>query len=69
MKKGDIVFVKILGLDCMFMGHVINPKTNKSYCLVYADNDKQYIVDESDIEFLETLEESLTHVFDGANNA
>ena len=59
MKNGNIVFIKSLGLEGILLSHAIDVKTNKMFCVIYCEGDSHYIVEESDLVFVETLEESL----------
>ena len=65
MKESDIVFVVPLNMDGILMSFATDVITGKTKCIVYCDDEKHYIVDESEIVFFCTLEESLVSTLTG----
>ena len=63
MKCIDIVWIKNLKKEGILMSFAFDENGDEK-CVVYVEEDHHYIVDEKDLEFVETLEDSLTHCLD-----
>ena len=59
MREGIVVLIKYLKLEGVLMSRAIDTDTGKIRCVIYCDDEHTYIVDESDLVFVGTLEESL----------
>ena len=63
MKCSDIVWIRTINKEGILMSFAIDECGEKK-CVVYVEKDNHYIVSESNLEFIETLEDSLTHSLD-----
>lgn len=63
MKDSDIVLILSINVEGMLMGRATDLESGKRKCVVFCgefdDGPCNYIVDEDDLKFVETLEESL----------
>ena len=59
MRCSDVVWIFSLKKEGALMSCPIDVKTGEKRCVVYCGGDEHYIVDEGDLEFVETFEEAL----------
>ena len=61
MKDGDIVWICSLKKEGLFIGHATDIETGAVKCFVHIDEGESYFVSQDDLEFVETIEEAITH--------
>lgn len=59
MKNGDIVRLISLNKECLLVDIGLDLETKKNKCFVIDKENNNYIVEESDIIFVSTLEDEL----------